>query len=90
MRTPKHQQLRECIAAALIARGWKLVADYSGSKDKYQHPQHESFLFIGSNGSLRVGRTFSESRVVNPASKLAIIMQGKELQRIEHEQASNL
>ena len=55
--------------AGLLVLGYTEDTTYRGNKRKFVRKEHNAAQFVGSRGSLRVGRTVSESYEVGNANK---------------------
>ena len=79
MKAQKHT-IMQMIIAALIARHAFKVKDLSKcAVYTWQKELGYNYLFVGVNGSLRIGKTRSTSRPVIGAMKRVLIMEGREI-----------
>jgi hypothetical protein len=70
---PKKPTLESQYVESLIALGWEEKPKLVGAR-VFQHPGNpQLYVFVGKAGSIRVGRTRSESRVVTEGFKLRLV-----------------
>jgi hypothetical protein len=64
----KKLTLESRLVAGLIVLGYTEDKSYRGNKRKFTHPTNAACMFVGNRGSLRVGRTVSDSHSVGDAT----------------------
>ena len=79
MRKWENWTLKEKYEAGLRVLGWKHIR-FGASKDKWEPPINaypdKTYVFVGVSGSVRIGKTVTNSRPVHHAFKTLLVETG--------------
>lgn len=71
--------IRDSVSAALRVRGYAWVEGRSRRYRRYSHPDDPDDWYLGPSGSVRKGRTATDSEPVSEATKQELIREGEQL-----------
>ena len=72
-------RIRDGVSAALRVRGYAWVKGQSRRFHRYSHPDDPDDWYLGPSGSVRKGRTATESEAVPEATKQELVREGEKL-----------
>ena len=68
--------LRERLEAGLIALGYNQVADTTKRATRWTTKVEHIYYFVGRNGSLRIGKTYTQSTLVSDLFRQLVLKLG--------------
>lgn len=72
-------RIRDSVSAALRVRGYSWIRGQSRRYHRYRHPDDPDDWHLGPSGSVRKGRTATESEPVPEVTKQELIREGEQL-----------